>query len=118
MARSGVGDGTTVVLYDDTQNLFASRVWWSLRAYGFDSARLLDGGYPAWATEARTVSNAQQRAADNVHAARPARNPAHDRGHPSPAGLARRADPRRTALRPSTAATRAMPSDSGTFPAP
>ena len=59
MVRSGVGDGTTVVVYDDTQNLFASRVWWSLRAYGFDSTRLLDGGYPAWAAEARTVSNAQ-----------------------------------------------------------
>ena len=62
MARSGVGDGTTVVVYDDTQNLFASRVWWSLRAYGFDSARLLDGGYPAWAAESRTVSNARPRA--------------------------------------------------------
>jgi thiosulfate/3-mercaptopyruvate sulfurtransferase len=62
MTRSGVGDGTTVVVYDDTQNLFASRVWWSLRAYGFDSARLLDGGYPAWATERRTVSNAQHSA--------------------------------------------------------
>ncbi len=62
MARTGVGDGTTVVVYDDTQNLFASRVWWSLRAYGFESARLLDGGFPAWASEHRTVSNAQHSA--------------------------------------------------------
>ena len=41
-----IGDGTTVVVYDDTQCLFASRVWWSLRAYGFESARILDGGFP------------------------------------------------------------------------
>jgi thiosulfate/3-mercaptopyruvate sulfurtransferase len=60
MGRAGVGDGTTVVIYDDTQNLFSSRVWWSLRAYGFESVRLLDGGLPAWAGEHRTLSNAQQ----------------------------------------------------------
>jgi len=59
MGRAGVGDGTTVVVYDDTQNLFAARTWWSLRAYGFESVRLLDGGFPAWAAEGRPVSNAQ-----------------------------------------------------------
>jgi thiosulfate/3-mercaptopyruvate sulfurtransferase len=59
MSRAGVGDGTTVVVYDDTQNLFAARTWWSLRAYGFESARLLDGGFLAWAGEGRSLSNAQ-----------------------------------------------------------
>jgi len=58
-SRAGIADGTTVVVYDDTQNLFASRTWWSLRAYGFESVRLLDGGLPAWAGEGRTLSNAQ-----------------------------------------------------------
>ena len=33
-ARAGIGDGTTVVVYDDTQGLYAARVWWTLRAYG------------------------------------------------------------------------------------
>ena len=51
MARAGVGDATTLVLYDDTLGLYASRVWWSLRVYGFESARILDGGYPAWLEE-------------------------------------------------------------------
>lgn len=59
MGRAGVGDGTTVVVYDDTLNLFAARTWWSLRAYGFESVRLLDGGFPAWAGEGRSLSNAQ-----------------------------------------------------------
>ncbi len=48
MARAGVGDGTSVVVYDDTLGYFASRVWWSLRAYGHDAVRVLDGGWPAW----------------------------------------------------------------------
>ena len=58
MARAGVGDGTTVVIYDDTVGLYAARVWWSLRVYGFDSARILDGGIPAWVAEGRALSNA------------------------------------------------------------
>ncbi len=58
LARAGVGDGTTVVIYDDTLSLFAARTWWSLRAYGFESSRILDGGFPAWAEEGRPISNA------------------------------------------------------------
>jgi thiosulfate/3-mercaptopyruvate sulfurtransferase len=58
LARAGVTDGTTVVIYDDTVGLFAARTWWSLRAYGFESARILDGGYPAWVAEQRQISNA------------------------------------------------------------
>jgi thiosulfate/3-mercaptopyruvate sulfurtransferase len=58
LAQAGVTDGTTVVIYDDTVGLFAARTWWSLRAYGFESARILDGGYPAWVEEGRPISNA------------------------------------------------------------
>jgi thiosulfate/3-mercaptopyruvate sulfurtransferase len=58
MGRAGVADGTTVVIYDDTLSLYSARTWWSLRAYGFDAARILDGGFPAWMAEGRQVSNA------------------------------------------------------------
>src|SRR6478672_800598 len=58
-----LADGTTVVVYDDTQGLFASRAWWSLGAYGFDAVRILDGGYPDWVAEGREVSNARVPAA-------------------------------------------------------
>jgi thiosulfate/3-mercaptopyruvate sulfurtransferase len=59
VAQAGVTDGTTVVIYDDTVGLFSARTWWSLRAYGFESARILDGGYPAWDEEDRPISNAE-----------------------------------------------------------
>ena len=58
-ARVGIADDTTVVVYDDSQGLFASRAWWSLRAYGLDSVRLLDGGFPDWVAGGRPVSNAE-----------------------------------------------------------
>jgi thiosulfate/3-mercaptopyruvate sulfurtransferase len=69
-ARAGIGDGTTLVIYDDTQGLFAARAWWSLRVYGFESARVLDGGFPAWVLEGRPVSNASLPPAPASFAAR------------------------------------------------
>ncbi len=54
--RVGIGDGSTVVVYDDTQGLYAARVWWSLRAYGLEQVRILDGGFPAWEAEGRPVA--------------------------------------------------------------
>ena len=58
MVRTGVGDGVTVVLLDDTYSLYASRVWWSLQAYGIGSARVLDGGWPAWLESGGPISTA------------------------------------------------------------
>jgi thiosulfate/3-mercaptopyruvate sulfurtransferase len=56
MSRAGIGAATNLVLYDDTLGLYAARTWWSLRVYGFESARILDGGFPAWAAEQRPLS--------------------------------------------------------------
>jgi thiosulfate/3-mercaptopyruvate sulfurtransferase len=56
MGRAGIGAATTLVLYDDTLGLYAARAWWSLRVYGFEPARILDGGFPAWTAEQRSLS--------------------------------------------------------------
>jgi thiosulfate/3-mercaptopyruvate sulfurtransferase len=48
MGGLGVGPGTKVVLYDARENMWAARVWWLLRAFGFDDAAVLDGGWRAW----------------------------------------------------------------------
>jgi thiosulfate/3-mercaptopyruvate sulfurtransferase len=58
MGRAGIGDGTSLVIYDDSLGLYAARTWWSLRAYGYESARILDGGLPAWTGDGRPLSNA------------------------------------------------------------
>ncbi len=58
LSRAGVGDGSSVVIYDDSNGLYAARVWWTLRVYGFESARVLDGGFPAWKQEKRIISTA------------------------------------------------------------
>ncbi len=56
MGRYGVGDDSTVVLYDRAGNMWAARIWWMLRAMGFDNAKVLDGGWAAWTAENRPVS--------------------------------------------------------------
>jgi thiosulfate/3-mercaptopyruvate sulfurtransferase len=53
--RAGIGDESTVVVYDDTQGLYAARVWWTFLAYGAEHVRILDGGYPAWEAEDRPI---------------------------------------------------------------
>jgi thiosulfate/3-mercaptopyruvate sulfurtransferase len=59
MANAGVGDGTSVVLYDDTVSYYAARVWWSLRAYGCESVRILEGGYPSWQEGGHPLANGE-----------------------------------------------------------
>jgi thiosulfate/3-mercaptopyruvate sulfurtransferase len=56
MSRLGIGDGMTVVVYDDASSLYAARVWWSLQVYGFESVRIVDGGWPAWVESGRPQS--------------------------------------------------------------
>lgn len=58
MSRRGVGDNTHVVLYSAGSIMWATRVWWMLRAFGFDNAAVLDGGWDKWKAEGRPVSTA------------------------------------------------------------
>ncbi len=48
MSRLGVGPGTHVVAYDAETGMWAARLWWTLRAFGFDAVSVLDGGLQAW----------------------------------------------------------------------
>ena len=55
MGALGVGTGNQIVLYDARENMWAERVWWMLRAFGFDDAAVLDGGWRAWTAQDRPV---------------------------------------------------------------
>ncbi len=48
MRAAGVGNGRSVVVYDDWSGLGAGRCWWLLRYHGHRDVRLLDGGLAAW----------------------------------------------------------------------
>ena len=54
----GVGAGTQAVLYDSTSGSWATRIWWMLRAFGFDNACVLNGGLHKWKLEGRPVDTA------------------------------------------------------------
>ena len=56
MGRHGVGEGVRVVLYDRFVNMWAARVWWMLRAFGFDEAAVLNGGWKRWTREGHPVA--------------------------------------------------------------
>jgi thiosulfate/3-mercaptopyruvate sulfurtransferase len=52
----GIGNASQVVVYDDAGGAFAARLWWMLRWLGHDAVAVLDGGFPAWVAEGRSVT--------------------------------------------------------------
>jgi thiosulfate/3-mercaptopyruvate sulfurtransferase len=46
--RLGIGPNTLVVAYDKQGSVYASRLWWMLRATGHANVRVLDGGLDSW----------------------------------------------------------------------
>jgi thiosulfate/3-mercaptopyruvate sulfurtransferase len=54
--RLGVGDGTRVVVYDRAASMWAARVWWLLRSFGFEDVAVLDGGLHRWKAEGRPTT--------------------------------------------------------------
>ena len=52
----GVGDETTVVVYDSAVGQWAARLWWLFRAFGYDRVAVLDGGLKKWIAEGRELA--------------------------------------------------------------
>ncbi len=50
MERLGIGDDSTVIVYDDANGSVAARLWWMLSSLGRNVA-VLDGGISAWTGE-------------------------------------------------------------------
>ncbi len=57
MGALGLGDGMRFVAYDALGLFAAARVWWTLRAYGVEDVRILEGGLPRWIKEGRPVES-------------------------------------------------------------
>ena len=57
LGRSGIGNDSDVVVYDDAGGAMAARLWWLLRYAGHDRVALLDGGFGAWTAAGLPVSS-------------------------------------------------------------
>ena len=48
LEAAGIGNDSSVVVYDDSTNVFAGRLWWMLRYLGHKDVKVLDGSYGSW----------------------------------------------------------------------
>lgn len=55
MQSLGLGDGSRIVLYDDSPFKTSARAWWMLRMFGGHDVAILDGGLAKWKAEGREL---------------------------------------------------------------
>lgn len=51
----GMASGAQVVAYDESDGMYASRLWWLLHYLGHEAVAVLDGGFGKWMREGRSV---------------------------------------------------------------
>ncbi len=56
LSAAGLGDDHQVVIYSAGSIMWATRLWWMLRACGFTNAAVLDGGLLRWKAEGRPLA--------------------------------------------------------------
>lgn len=57
MQALGLGDGSRIVVYDNSPLRSAARVWWMLSLFGAHQVAILDGGFQKWQSEGRAVES-------------------------------------------------------------
>ena len=57
MQQLGLGDGSRIVLYDDSAVKTSARAWYMLRMFGAQNVALLDGGIGRWKAQGRPVNS-------------------------------------------------------------
>ncbi|GER08723.1 sulfurtransferase [Iodidimonas muriae] len=57
MRRLGIGDGSTIIVYDTGGVHGAARAWWMLRVFGQRDVKVLDGGLGKWRHEGRPLAD-------------------------------------------------------------
>ncbi|MBP2029035.1 thiosulfate/3-mercaptopyruvate sulfurtransferase [Acetoanaerobium pronyense] len=48
LGSAGISNNDTVVIYDAENGLWAARLWWTMKVYGHEDVRILEGGADAW----------------------------------------------------------------------
>ena len=57
MQALGLGDGSRIIVYDNSPLRSAARVWWMLTLFGAHEVSILDGGFAKWQAEGRAVES-------------------------------------------------------------
>ena len=60
MQSLGLGDGSRIVLYDNSPYHTAARAWFMLRTFGAHDVAILDGGLAKWQSEGRDVASGKE----------------------------------------------------------
>jgi thiosulfate/3-mercaptopyruvate sulfurtransferase len=56
LGRAGIDTSTQVVAYDQSNGMWASRLWWLLQWLGHERVAVLDGGIDKWMRESRAIT--------------------------------------------------------------
>ena len=56
LGESGIGRNTTVVLYGDNNNWFATYAFWQMRMYGHRRLKMMNGGRKKWIDEGKPTT--------------------------------------------------------------
>ncbi len=57
MQSLGLGDGSRIVVYDNSPFKSATRAWWMLSLFGAHAVAILDGGLAKWIAEGRALES-------------------------------------------------------------
>lgn len=60
MQSLGLGDGSRIVIYDNSPYHTAARAWWMLRTFGAHDVAILDGGLAKWQAERRALASGKE----------------------------------------------------------
>ena len=60
MQSLGLGDGSRIVLYDNSPLHTSARAWWMLRTFGAHDVAILDGGFAKWKAEGRETKSGKE----------------------------------------------------------
>ncbi len=60
MQSLGLGDGSRIVLYDDSAVKTAARAWFMLKMFGAHDVAILDGGITKWKAEGRALTQGKE----------------------------------------------------------
>jgi thiosulfate/3-mercaptopyruvate sulfurtransferase len=57
LGQIGIDNDTTVIIYDESNDMFAARMWWLLYYLGHEKVYVLDGGYEQWILDGNEVTD-------------------------------------------------------------